>query len=382
LGVPAIPTSSLSSSFATNGRTTSGVAVMRRDDPDKDHSENTPHDDGDAPSVSSAPPATVSVMMTITSKWTYYTTVALESTSPGSVQPSPTGTVTSAPSTLTSGSTGPGSVQLSPTGIVVSAPSTVTLGSTSPGSVQRSETGTVVSPPSTATSGSTNFGSVQPSPTRTVTFSPSTSKSSPLPLILGLVFGVIFLVALAVIIYKFRSGRRRQTELILQPLPGHGNHNYQEWSPRDPTPPAATPATLERRPHAPPLVGRIFDWRSRCRSQENSSEPTSEVLSDPFADGSLAVSSRTSEPTPNNHFAVFGERLSVLHTSDNSELNILAPIPLNAGTSIHSSYFSPTGHYHARHTRPATSAEVTTERSSLGFQAGSGRLRGLLDEGT
>jgi len=176
LGVPAIPTSSLSSSFATNSRTTSDVAVMRRDDPNKDHSQNTPHDNGAASSVSSATPATVSVMMTITSEWTHSTTVALESTSPGSVQPSPTGTVTSAPSTLTSGSTGPGSVQPSPTGIVVSAPSTVTLASTRPGSVQRSKTGTVVSP-STATSGSTNFGSVQPSPTRTVTFSPSTSKS-------------------------------------------------------------------------------------------------------------------------------------------------------------------------------------------------------------
>ncbi|KAG1861696.1 hypothetical protein F4604DRAFT_1098727 [Suillus subluteus] len=372
--VPATPTSSSSSSFATNSHTTSRVVVIRNNDPDEGQSpQTTSHsnngndgNDGNdvASSVSSATPATVSVVVTITSAWTYDTTVSLENTSPGSVQPSPTETVTSVPSTSKSSplslvldSDSPGSVQSSPTETVASVPSAsksnpfpLILGSTSPGSVQASPTGIVASAPSTST--------------------PSTSKSSPLPLILGLVFGVIFLVALAVIIHKFRSRRRRRAELLPQPLPGHGNHDFpewsmcfQEWSMRNPTPPASTPVTLERRPRAPPLVGRISDWRSRCRSPGDSSEPTSEVLSDPFADGSFAVSSRTSEPATNNHFAVFGERLSVLHTSDNSELNILVPIPPNARTSIHSSYISPTGHYRERHAPPATLAEDTAERS-------------------
>ncbi|KAG1811167.1 uncharacterized protein BJ212DRAFT_1483830 [Suillus subaureus] len=380
LGVLAAPTSSLSSSFATNSRTTSRAMVIRRNYSDKSHSPQPTPDDGNsdgaghnnnnndndaASPVSSATSATVSVMVTITSESTYDTMVTLGSTSPGSTQPSPTGTVASAPSTVTLGSTSSRSVQPLSPGNVASTPSTMILGSTSPGSVQPSPTGTVASAPSTVTLGSTSPGSVQPWPTGTVTSAPSTSKPRSLPLILGLVFGVIFLVALAVVIYEFRSRRRQQAELLPQPLPGHGNQNYQEQSLRDPTPPA-TPATLERRPRAPPLVGRVSEWRSRCRSQD-SSEPTSEVLSDPFADGSIAVSSRTSEPAANNHFAVFGERLSVLHTSDNSELNILAPIPPNAGTSIHSSYFSPTGHYRERHAPLATSAEDTMERSSLVF---------------
>ncbi|KAG1773785.1 hypothetical protein EDD22DRAFT_856437 [Suillus occidentalis] len=201
----------------------------------------------------------------------------------------------------------------------------------------------------TMTVESSYSGSGQPSPTGTVAPVPFTSESSLLPLILGLVFGVVFLVAFAVIVHKFRARRRRQAELLPQPLIDHGDHSYQERPPRDSTPPVAVPATLESRPRAPPLVGRISDWRSRCRSRGDSSESMSEAPSNPFADGTFAVSSRTSEPALSNHFAAFGENLSVLHTSDHSELNILAPIPSNAGTSIHSLYFSPTGHYHERH---------------------------------
>ncbi|KAG2038571.1 hypothetical protein BDR03DRAFT_954405 [Suillus americanus] len=357
-GVPATPPSSLSSSFATNSSVTSRVVVKRTDDPNEDHSPQTTSHSKDGnngnngndvvSSFSSATPATVSVVVTITSPWTY-TTVSLEITSPGSAQLSPTETVTSVPSTSES------------------SPLPVILESGSSGSVQPPPTGIVASAPSTAESssfplisGSTSPGSVQPPPTGTVASAPSISKYSPLPLILGLVSGVVFLVALVATIHKFRSRRRRQAELLLQSLPGHGNHKFpewsmrfQEWSRRDPSSPTATPAMLERRPRAPPLVRRVFDWRSRCRSQGDSSEPTSEVPSDPFADGSLAVSSRTSEPAMNNHFAVFGERLSALHTSDISEFNIIAPIPPNTGTSRHSWYISPSGHYRERHAPPA-----------------------------
>ncbi|KAG1753208.1 hypothetical protein EDB19DRAFT_816294 [Suillus lakei] len=67
LGVPATPTSSLSSSFATNSRTTSRVVAIRRDNSDSDEfsEDNSPGDDSPettsaetASSVSSATPAT------------------------------------------------------------------------------------------------------------------------------------------------------------------------------------------------------------------------------------------------------------------------------------------------------------------------------------
>lgn len=287
LGVSATPTSSLSSLFAANSRTTSSVVAIRRDDDDDDDDDDD-YDDGNgdvavvaaASSVSFATPVTVSVMMTITSEWGY-TTVTLGSTSTGSFQPSSTGPV---------------------------APAL------------------------------------------------STSKSSLYPLILELIFGLVFLIALVVIIHRFYSRRCRQAELLSQPLPGHGNHNYRKWLPRDPTPLVATPTTLERYPRVPPLVRRVSGWRSRYHSQGDSSETISEAF---FADGSFAVSSRTSEPAPNNHL-ISGASIGTLHSSDNSELNILAPIPSNAGTSVDSSYFSPSGHYRDRRAPPATLAEESS----------------------
>ncbi|KAG2345069.1 hypothetical protein BDR05DRAFT_961008 [Suillus weaverae] len=392
LGVPATPTSSLSSSFVTSSRTTSRVVVMRRADSKDKSPENAETTSSDA--ASSATPATDSrgggtsktttktgdngttppghasttavpdMGAQTTTVTSYYTSSQHDAASP--LTTAIASAVTSSTSVSLSLVIGPQELVSQSSAVMV----TITSEWTSGGHTYHA----------TMTLGDTSLGSVQPSPTGTVASAPSTSKSSLLPLILGLVFGVVFLVAFAVIIHKFRARRRRQAELLPQPLPDHGNHNYQERLLRDPTPPVTTQAPLERRPRAPPLVGRISDWQSRCRSQGDSSEPMSEVLSDPFADGSFAVSSRTSEPAANNNFAVFGESLSTLHTSDNSEMNILAPIPSNAGTSIHSSYYSPTGHYHERHPPPAMSAEVTTERSSLVFHAGSGRLRALLDE--
>lgn len=352
LGVPATSTSSLSCSFAINGCTTSRVVAIRRDDSNGDNSSETNDDEDTA-----ATPATVSVMVTITPELTYPTTTTLGNTNTESVQPLSTVSVM---------------VTITPEWTY---PTTVTLGSTSTGSVQPSPTVSVmvaITPewtyPTKVTLGNTSTGSVQPSPTGPVASALSTSKSSLRPLILGLVFGLVFLIALAVVIHKFCSRLRRQAELLPQLLSGDRSQE-----------PVATPATLERRPRAPPLVRRVSDWRSRCRSQGDSSEPMSEVLSDPFTDGFFAVSSRTSEPEPNGHL-IFGENFGTLHSSDNSELNILAPIPSNAGTSTHFSYLSPTGHYRERHTPPATSAEDTLERSSLVFHAGSGRLRASLDE--
>ncbi|KAG1780450.1 hypothetical protein EV702DRAFT_779484 [Suillus placidus] len=432
LGVPATPTSSLLSSFVTTSRATSRVVVMRRADSKEKSPETTSFSDA----ASSATPATDSkgggtdktttktgnngttppghasttavpdtgaqtttavpdIGAQTTTVTSYYTSSQYDTASP--LTTTIASAITSSTSVSSSLVKGPQELVSQTSAVMV----TITSEWTSGGHTYHT----------TMTLGCTSPGSVQPSPTGTVASPPSASKSSLLPLILGLVFGVVFLVAFAVILHKFRARWRRQAELLPQPLSDHGNHNYQDQLLRDPTPPVTTQATLERRPRAPPLVGRISDrllrdptspvatqaalerrprapplvgrisdWRSRCRSQGDSSEPMSEVLSDPFADGSFAVSSRTSEPAANNPFAVFGESLSTLHTSDYSELNILAPIPSNAGTSIHSSYLSPTGHYHERHPPPAMSAEDTTERSSLVFHAGSGRLRALLDE--
>ncbi|KAG2750208.1 hypothetical protein P692DRAFT_20921084 [Suillus brevipes Sb2] len=356
LGVPATPTLSLSSSLTTKIRTTSRVMAIRRgNNPNRDESPETTSSSDAAPSVSSTTPAadakggnggggngdsvkdnnaTVKTKdsgtplghaSTTATSDTYAWTATVTPFYTSSQQDAPSSLTTAIASTITSSTsissglvTGPQELVSQSSGVMV----IITSEWTSGGYTYHT----------TLTLESSCSESVQPSPTGTVASVPSTSESSLLPLILGFIFGVVFLVAFAVIVHKFRARRRRQAELLPQPLIDHGDHNYQERLPRDPTPPVATPATLERRPCAPPLVGRISDWRSRCRSRADSSEPMSEVLSDPFADGSFAVSSRTSEPAPSNHFAAFGENLSVLHTSDHSELNILAPIPSNAGT--------------------------------------------------
>lgn len=385
LGVPATPTLSLSSSLTTKIRTTSRVMAIRRsNNPNEDKPPETKSSSDGAPSdppttpaadaeggngktggggggggagaggagnggsvkdnnttvktkTSETPPGHASTTaMSDTYAWTATVTPSSQQDAPSSLTTAiASSTITSSTSISSGLVTGPQELVSQSSGVMV----IITSEWTSGGHTYHT----------TMTLESSSSGSVQPSSTGTVASVPSTSEPSLLPLILGLIFGVVFLVAFAVIVHKFRARRRRQAELLPQPVIDHGEHNSQERPPRDPTPSVATPATLERRPRAPPLVGRISDWRSRCRSHGDSSEPMSEVLSDPFADGSFAVSSRTSEPAPSNHFAAFGENLSVLHTSDHSDLNILAPIPSNGGTSMHSSYFSPTGHYRERH---------------------------------
>lgn len=401
LGLPTTPTSSSSSSpFATNNsRTTPRVAAMRRDEDSStsgDPNEDTPSSFTAAPSATLAtdsesdkagetkttqshsngpPPGHGSSTDTpvpdapITAVTSYYTpseqdaTTLLTTATPTTAIVSDTSTTPVSPDL----SKGP-HVLISQSSAVMM---TITSEWTSGGQTYLT----------TMTLGSISLASVQPSSTGTVASDPSTSQSSHLSLILGLVFAVVFLVALGVIIYKYRIRRRRRAELLPQPpLSDHENRDYQEWLLRDPAPLVTTPATLRGRTPTPPLVERVSQWRSRCRSRGDSSLPMSEVLSDPFVDGSFAVTSQTSEPAPNNHFAIFGQSLSTLHTSDNSELDFLAPIPSNAGTSIHSSYFSPTGHYHGRPPPPDTSTADATEQSSPVFHAGSERLRALLDE--
>ncbi|KAG2147993.1 hypothetical protein DEU56DRAFT_899295 [Suillus clintonianus] len=400
LGPPTTPTSSSSSSpFATSrSRAVSRIAAMRRNE---DSSTDGNSDEDTSSSFTAAPSATLATDSK-GSKGEETKTTQSHSSGPPPGHGSSTDTpVPDAPTTVVTSYYTP-SEQDATTLLTTATPTTAIVSGTSTTPVSPDITKgphVLISQSSvvmmtitsewtsgghtyltTMTLGSISLASVQPSSTGTVASAPSTSESSHLSLILGLVFAVVFLVALGVIIYKWRRRRRRAGLLPQPPLSDHENRDYQEWLLRDPAPLVATPATLRGNTPTPPLVERVSHWRSRCRSQGDSSLPMSEVLSDPFADGSFAVTSQTSEPAPNNHFAIFGESLSTLHTTDNSELNFLAPIPSNAGTSIHSSYFSPTGHYHGRPPPPDTSTSDATEKSSPVFHAGSERSRALLDE--
>jgi hypothetical protein len=199
---------------------------------------------------------------------------------------------------------------------------------------------------------------------------------SRLPMILGPIFGVTFLVALGVIFYQCcirrRQASRRAQSTTQRPLADHGDHHRLL---QDTFPPVATPALLPGQIFTPTRARTRPDWRSSGRrSQADESSQISEGRSsDPFADDSFRASSRTTEPIPTptlntRSIDTVSTRMdfrsysdsgtdsefdshSTLDTTSGLELNFAAPFSSDA-SSTYWSYFYPIGHYHGRTLAP------------------------------
>lgn len=225
-----------------------------------------------------------------------------------------------------------------------------------------------------------------------------------LPLILGPVLGVLGILALVVTLFKCRARRRSEytpTTLSYDPA---SSRERKDWIMTEETPrvDAVTPYRLSSAP-TPDYVTAFISHPGESLQSSNGH------LSDPFADSSAIVSSRTSTPpasirsvdavSTDMEFAASANtdtgdvrdsgRLIDASTSS-LELHFVTPLAAGYDSSTRSRYLSPTWHYDGQ-SRTSSSREGESSHSDvappapakpffLGRESARLRLHALLKE--